>query len=141
MLILRPYDKSMFILCCNETCTTASRNFDRVFISFFLRKGDFIREVNSQGLYQASLDETYNILGNLQPGNVTFKIRRKKSSPKWSRRSSKEREVKAASVAGDGNLSKWGNILDLRTSSPVPENLADLMTPARHLSGNCPLQK
>ena len=103
----------------------------------FYRKGDHILEVNSLGLYQATLDEAYNILGNLQPGSVAFKIKRKKSSANSSKRSSNDRKKKAMSDAGDGSLSKWGNLLDLRTpASPASEHLADLMTPARHLSGS-----
>ena len=92
--------------------------------------------MNSLGLYQATLDEAYNILGNLQPGSVAFKIKRKKSTANSSKRSSNHRAKKAISDAGDGALSKWGNLMDLRTPvSPVSEHLADLMTPARHLSG------
>ena len=93
-------------------------------------------EVNSQGLHQATLDDAYNILGNLQPGGVSFKIKRKKSSANASKRSSNDRAKKAISDAGDGSLAKWGNLLDLRSQTPpVQDNLAELMTPARHLSG------
>lgn len=93
-------------------------------------------EVNSQSLHEASLDEAYNILGNLQPGSVSFKIRRKKNNADASRSSLKRRGEKARSDAGDGTLAKWGNLMDLRTpSTPVPDNnMANLMTPARHLT-------
>ncbi|XP_065060168.1 uncharacterized protein LOC135687522 isoform X2 [Rhopilema esculentum] len=101
-----------------------------------IRKGDHILEVNSQGLYQATLDEAYNILGNLQPGTVVLKVKRRKRSTSVSRKPSSERSVKAQSDAGVGALAKWGKFLDLRNpSTPKSENLSDLMTPARHLSG------
>ena len=110
------------------------------YIFIFLRKGDHILEVNSQSLSQATLDEAYSILGNLQPGSVAFKIKRKRSSAISSNRISNESAKKAIPDAGKSSLSKWGNSLDLRTPvSPEPEQLADLMTPARHLAGilNC----
>lgn len=94
--------------------------------------------MNSHELYQATLDEAYNVLGNLQPGTVGLKIKRKKNlgSTNLSKKSSIERSAKAKSDSGDSALAKWGNMLDLRTpSKPVQEELADLMTPARHLSG------
>jgi len=105
-----------------------------------LRKGDHILEVNSRSLSQATLDEAYGILGNLQPGSVAFKIKRKRSSAISSNRISNESAKKAIPDAGNSSLSKWGNSLDLRTpASPEPEQLADLMTPARHLAA--PMRK
>ena len=91
--------------------------------------------MNAHVLYQATLDEAYNVLGNLQPGTVRLKIKRKKNANP-SKKSSVERSTKAKSDNGDNALAKWGNMLDLRTpSKPVQEELADLMTPARHLTG------
>ena len=102
------------------------------------RKGDHILEVNAHVLYQATIDEAYNVLGNLQPGTVRLKIKRKKNlgNANLSKKSSLERPTKAKSDCGDNVLAKWGNMLDLRTpSKPAQDGLADLMTPARHLTG------
>eukprot|EP00794_Sanderia_malayensis_P009948 gene9948-10968_t len=100
-----------------------------------LRKGDHILEVNSQSLLETTLDDAYKILGNLQPGSVKLKIKRNMKAnvdhvEEDSKRS--ERTKKAKSVGSDGALAKWGNVQDLR--QPPDNALADLMTPARHLT-------
>ncbi len=101
------------------------------------RKGDHILEVNSQSLLETTLDGAYKILGNLQPGTVKLKIKRnmvlRSDQHQLKSKKSAERLKKAKSDGGDGVLAKWGNVMDL--TQPPDSILADLMTPARHLTG------
>ncbi len=70
---------------------------------------------------------------------VRLKIKRnmvsgsKQTKPEHKSKKSAERSKKAKSDGGDGALAKWGNTMDLR--KPGTGVLADLMTPARHLTG------
>ena len=96
-------------------------------------------EVNGRSLLHATLDETYQILGNLQQGEVKFVIKRfkdpevaEKLLAKTTRGGTPNRALKAQSDTGEGLLKKWNNLSDLR--EPPKEILQDLMTPAIPLS-------